>query len=34
LVIGKKLGRWVLPGDRLQVRTSAGALSPQYIYAP
>jgi hypothetical protein len=34
LVIGKKLGKWVLPGDNLQVRTSTGALSPQYIYAP
>jgi len=34
LVIGKKVGKWVLPGDRLQVRTSTGALSPQYIYAP
>jgi len=34
LVIGKKLGKWALPGDNLQVRTSTGALSPQYIYSP
>lgn len=34
VLIGKKLGRWVVPGDRLQVRTSTGALSAEYTYAP
>lgn len=32
LVIGKKLGKWVQPGDKLRVRTSSGALSPEYTY--
>jgi hypothetical protein len=34
VLIGKKVGRWAVPGDRLQVRTSTGALSPEYTYAP
>lgn len=34
MVIGKKLYKWAVPGDRLQVRTSTGALSAEYTYAP
>jgi hypothetical protein len=34
VLIGKKLGRWAQPGDKLRVRSSAGVLSPEYIYAP
>ncbi len=34
LLIGKKVGRWAVAGDRLQVRTSTGALSAEYTYAP
>lgn len=34
VLIGKKVGRWAVPGDRLQVRTSTGALSAEYTYAP
>jgi all-beta uncharacterized protein/uncharacterized protein DUF4114 len=34
VLIGKKLGRWAVAGDRLQVRTSTGALSAEYTYAP
>lgn len=34
VLIGKKIGRWAVPGDRLQVRTSTGALSAEYTYAP
>lgn len=34
ILIGKKLGRWLQPGDRLHVRNSAGASSPEYLYAP
>jgi hypothetical protein len=34
VLIGKKLGRWAAPGDKLQVRTSTGALSAEYTYAP
>lgn len=32
LVIGKKLGRWAQPGDRLTVRKGSGVLSPEYVY--
>lgn len=34
VLIGKKLGRWVQPGDRLRVRSSSGALSAEYSYTP
>ncbi len=34
IIIGKKLGRWVLPGDKLQIRNSHGVLSPEYVYVP
>ena len=34
VIIGKKLGKWAVAGDRIQVRTSTGALSPAYIYEP
>jgi hypothetical protein len=34
VLIGKKLGRWAVAGDRLQVRTSTGALSAEYTYTP
>ena len=34
MLIGKKLGKWVQPGDRLHVRSSLGVLSPEYIYVP
>jgi Viral BACON domain len=34
VLIGKKAGRWVLPGDKLRVRNSAGDVSPEYTYAP
>jgi len=34
ILIGKKLGRWVQPGDTLRIRTSSGVLSPEYIYVP
>jgi hypothetical protein len=34
LLIGKKLGKWAQPGDRLRVRTSSGALSPEFTYNP
>jgi len=34
VLIGKKLGRWAVAGDKLQVRTSTGALSAEYTYAP
>lgn len=34
VIIGKKLAKWVTPGDRLRVRTSTGALSPEYVYEP
>jgi hypothetical protein len=34
VIIGKKLAKWAIPGDRIQVRTSTGALSPAYIYEP
>lgn len=34
MVIGKKLYKWAVPGDKLQVRTSTGALSAEYTYAP
>jgi hypothetical protein len=34
VIIGKKLAKWALPGDRIQVRTSTGVLSPEYIYEP
>src|SRR3989442_2636300 len=31
ILIGKKLGKWAQPGDKLQVRTSLG-VSPEYNY--
>lgn len=34
VLIGKKVGKWVQPGDRLRVRSSSGALSPEYVYTP
>jgi hypothetical protein len=34
IVIGKKAGKWVQPGDKLRVRSSSGALSPEYSYTP
>lgn len=34
VLIGKKAGRWVQSGDRLRVRNSSGALSPEYTYTP
>ena len=34
MVIGKKLYKWAVPGDKLQVRTSTGALSAEYTYSP
>ncbi|MEK6408479.1 MAG: DUF4114 domain-containing protein [Acidobacteriota bacterium] len=33
-LIGKKLSRWVQPGDTLQVRNSSGAVSPGHTYTP
>lgn len=32
ILIGKKLGRWVQPGDKLRIRSASGALSPEYVY--
>lgn len=34
VLIGKKLGKWVQPGDTLQVRNSSGVVSPGYTYTP
>jgi len=34
VLIGKKVGRWIQPGDKLRVRSSAGTLSPEYLYTP
>ena len=34
VIIGKKLAKWAVAGDRIQVRTSTGALSPDYIFTP
>jgi hypothetical protein len=34
LLIGKKTAKWAVPGDKLQVRTSTGALSAEYTYTP
>ena len=34
LLIGKKVGRWIQPGDQLRVRSSSGALSPEFTYTP
>lgn len=34
LVIGKKVGKWIQPGDQLRVRTGSGVLSPEYTYNP
>ena len=34
MLIGKKLYKWAVPGDKLQVRTATGALSAEYTYAP
>lgn len=34
VLIGKKLAKWIQPGDKLQVRSSSGALSLQYTYTP
>ena len=33
-LVGKKLGKRAGPGDRIQVRSSAGLLSDEYIYNP
>jgi hypothetical protein len=34
ILIGKKLGKFTVAGDKLQVRNSSGGLSPQFIYTP
>lgn len=34
ILIGKKAGKWIQPGDMLRVRSSSGALSPEYTYTP
>lgn len=34
VLIGKKAGKWVQPGDKLRVRSSSGVLSPEYTYNP
>jgi uncharacterized protein DUF4114/BACON domain-containing protein len=34
VLIGKKLGKWAQPGDKLSVRSSSGALSAEYTYTP
>lgn len=34
VLIGKKAGKWIQPGDKLRVRSSSGALSAEYTYAP
>jgi len=34
ILIGKKLGRWMRPGDKLRVRNAAGGLSPEFVYVP
>ncbi len=34
LLIGKKVGRWIQPGDQVRVRSSSGALSPEFTYTP
>lgn len=34
VLIGKKLGRWLQPGDKLVIRSASGGLSPEYVYAP
>ncbi len=34
ILIGKKLGRWVQPGDKLRIRNSLGVFSPEYTYFP
>jgi hypothetical protein len=33
-LIGKKAGKKVKSGDKLQVRNSDGALSPEFTYTP
>ena len=32
ILIGKKAGRWIKPGDRVQVRNPDGTLSEQFIF--
>lgn len=34
ILIGKRVGKLARAGDKLQVRSSSGGLSPQFIYAP
>jgi len=34
ILIGKKLGRWIHPGDKLRVRNAVGSLSPEFVYVP
>jgi hypothetical protein len=34
VLIGKKTGKRVQPGDKLRVQKSSGALSPEYTYTP
>lgn len=34
VLIGKKAGKFVKPGDMLRVQSSAGAMSPEYPYTP
>jgi hypothetical protein len=34
VLIGKKVGKWARPGDKLRVRSSSGMLSAEYTYAP
>ena len=33
-LVGKKAGKFVSPGDRIQVRNSSGALSAEFIFSP
>jgi hypothetical protein len=34
ILIGKRVGKFALAGDKLQVRSSSGGLSPQFTYTP
>lgn len=34
ILIGKRVGKFALAGDKLQVRSSSGGLSPQFTYIP
>ena len=34
ILIGKRVGKLAVAGDKLQVRSSSGGLSPQFIYIP